>query len=110
MTINPNQTHGLRIRFAANLREHRQTQGLSQEALADLAGLHRTYVSQVERTVTNVSLDNVFKLAQALGVDAHLLFLPRGDEVVGKKGEVKLGGAKHLTPLKVAAKKAGGRR
>jgi len=67
-------------------------------------------VSQVERTVTNVSLDNVFKLAQALGVDAHLLFLPRGDEVVGKKGEVKLGGAKHLTPVKVAAKKAGGRR
>jgi transcriptional regulator with XRE-family HTH domain len=110
MTINTNQTHGLRIRFAANLREHRQTQGLSQEALADLAGLHRTYVSQVERTVTNVSLDNVHKLAQALGVDAYVLFMPRDGEVAGKKGEVKSGGVKGGAAVKVAAKKVGGKR
>lgn len=110
MITHPNQARELRIRFAANLREHRQTQGLSQEALADLAGLHRTYVSQVERTVTNVSLDNVYKLVQALGVDAHLLFLPREGEAMGKKGEVKLGGAKEAEVVETPAKKAGGRR
>lgn len=74
MTTDPKPARELRIRFAANLREQRQKLGLSQEALADLAGLHRTYVSQVERTVTNVSIDNVEKLARALGVDVQALF------------------------------------
>ena len=76
MTTDPKPVRELRIRFAANLREQRQKLGLSQEALADLAGLHRTYVSQVERTVTNVSIDNVEKLAKALGVDVQALFAP----------------------------------
>ncbi len=41
--------------------------------------MHRTYVSQVERTVTNVSLDNIVRLAEALNLDVHLLLLPRSD-------------------------------
>ena len=51
-----------------NLRRLRTTAGLSQEMLADRAGLHRTYVSSVERAQRNVSLENIFRLASALGV------------------------------------------
>jgi transcriptional regulator with XRE-family HTH domain len=42
--------------------------GLSQEGLADLAGMHRTYVSEIERGLRNPSYRNLFKLARALDV------------------------------------------
>ena len=58
-----------RSRLAANLRAIREAQGLSQEKLAEQAGFHRTFVSQVEREKNNISIDNVQKLAQALDVD-----------------------------------------
>ena len=58
-----------RKRLARHLRALRAAQGLSQEALADLAGLHRTYVGSIERSERNVSLDNVERLANSLGVD-----------------------------------------
>lgn len=58
-----------RSRLAKNMRALRARDGLSQEALADLVGLHRTYVGSVERSERNVSLDNVEKLARALNVD-----------------------------------------
>ena len=63
----------LRMRFAANMKRERVSQGLSQEKHAELAGLHRTDVSQVERGVTSISLDNVEKLAAALGRDEESL-------------------------------------
>ncbi len=47
--------------------------GLSQEALADLAELHRTYVGSIERSERNVSLDNIEKLACVLNVDITVL-------------------------------------
>jgi len=52
-----------------NLRRTRVATGLSQEELADRAGLHRTYISSVERGERNVSLETIFLLAQALGVE-----------------------------------------
>ena len=58
-----------RARLARNLRSRRANLGLSQEGLADLAGLHRTYVGSIERQERNVSLDNVEGLAAALGMD-----------------------------------------
>lgn len=58
-----------RARLAKNLRSLRARDGLSQEALADLVNLHRTYVGSIERSERNVSLDNVEKLAGALKVD-----------------------------------------
>lgn len=68
MSASPNQT--LRSLFARNLRAARQAKGLSQEALAELAQLHRTYVSSVERCERNITLDTVERLAKALGVKA----------------------------------------
>lgn len=65
-----------RARLAKNLRSLRAREGLSQEALADLVNLHRTYVGSVERSERNVSLDNVEKLARALNVDISELLSP----------------------------------
>jgi transcriptional regulator with XRE-family HTH domain len=54
--------------FARNLKEIRAKRGLSQEELADIAGLHRTYVGSVERGERNISIDNMERLASALNV------------------------------------------
>lgn len=60
--------------FAANLRRQRKAKGLSQEALADIAGLDRSFVGQVERGERSISLKNIVKLAKALGIEpAELL-------------------------------------
>jgi transcriptional regulator with XRE-family HTH domain len=58
----------VRVRFGRKLRETRLKRGVSQEKLADLAGLHRTYVSSVELGKRNISLVNIERLAAALGV------------------------------------------
>ena len=58
----------LRQIFARNLRRVRAEQALSQEALADLAGIDRTYVSALERQVYSVSLDTIEKLANVLKI------------------------------------------
>lgn len=65
----------LRQIFARNLRRVRTERGLSQEALADLAGIDRTYVSSLERERYSPSLDMVEKLAQVLKIDPHELLL-----------------------------------
>ncbi|WP_196481327.1 helix-turn-helix domain-containing protein [Burkholderia diffusa] len=59
--------------FGLAVRAFRQHAGLSQEALADLAGLHRTYIGGVERGERNVSLLNIHVLAGALGITASEL-------------------------------------
>lgn len=57
-------------KLGANVRHRREDAGLSQEELADLAGLHRTYVGSLERGERNVGLKNIVKLAKALGCTA----------------------------------------
>jgi transcriptional regulator with XRE-family HTH domain len=59
--------------FARNLRIARKVLGLSQEELADIVGLHRTYVGSVERGERNVSIDNMEALAQGVSVDLKAL-------------------------------------
>ena len=54
--------------LAHNLRRLRAHRVISQEELADLAGLHRTYVGSVERSERNISIDNIERLAVALEV------------------------------------------
>lgn len=56
--------------FARNLRQLRKAHGLSQEELAHRADLDRTYVSSLERSVYNASIDVVDRLAVVLGVEA----------------------------------------
>ena len=66
-----------RIRLAANLRAVRASLGISQEELADRAGVDRTFVGSVERRERNISLDNIERLAHALNLDvADLLKKP----------------------------------
>jgi len=56
------------VRFGQKLRELRTQKGLSQEGLAEAAGLHRTYVSSVERGERNVTITTIERLAAALKV------------------------------------------
>jgi len=55
-------------RFGHRLREVRGGRKISQERLANLAGLHRTYISSVERGERNVTIETVQKLAESLEV------------------------------------------
>lgn len=59
-----------------NVRRLRKAQGLSQERLAEVAEFHRTYVSQLERCVTNITINGLERFAEALAVDISELLRP----------------------------------
>ena len=56
------------VKFGNGVREERQKQKLSQEELAEKAGVHRTYIGMIERAEKNITLTNIEKIAKALGV------------------------------------------
>ena len=62
------------LSFGIRIRTLRKARGLSQEARADLAGLDRSYVGGIERGERNVSLVNIKKLSDALGISVEELF------------------------------------
>lgn len=66
----------LRRVVAANVRRLRKADGLSQEAFADVCGLHRTYVGAIERAERNVSIDNIERMASALRIAGWELLKP----------------------------------
>lgn len=61
--------------FAVNVRYYRNKCGYSQEYLAELAGLHRTYISAVERERRNISIENIQHIAEALNIEPYLLLM-----------------------------------
>lgn len=60
--------------FAKRVRELRNERGWSQDHLADIAGLHRTYIGTIERAEQSIGLDNIEKIAKALKVSIAELF------------------------------------
>lgn len=66
--------------FGTNLRKYREKLGVSQEKFADMCGLHRTYISDIERFQRSISLNNVQKIADALGVETYKLFIEKEPE------------------------------
>jgi transcriptional regulator with XRE-family HTH domain len=65
-----------KVAFGRRIRALRKDRGYSQELLAEIAGLHRTYVGGVERGERNVSLTNIWRIADALRVHPSELFVP----------------------------------
>lgn len=72
-SIDPDQLLKL---FADNMRRIRKSKDLSQEALADLCDLDRTYISGIERKRRNLSIRNIQRIAEALEVDPRALLDP----------------------------------
>jgi transcriptional regulator with XRE-family HTH domain len=64
------------VALGREIRALRLAQGLSQEELADRAGLHRNYIGGIERGERNVGVKAIFALARGLGVEPHRLFIP----------------------------------
>lgn len=64
----------IKIKFGKHLRKLREDKGWTQEELADKAGMHFTYIGQIERGIRNPFLVNLHKLAKALKISAKELF------------------------------------
>jgi transcriptional regulator with XRE-family HTH domain len=60
----------------ANLRAYRKARGLSQEAFADVIGVHRTYMGGIERGERNLTLRSLERIADRIGVDPLELLAP----------------------------------
>ena len=61
------------IKFGEKVREKRTALNLSQEELAERAGVHRTYVGMIERAEKNITLENIEKICKALKTPLHKL-------------------------------------
>ena len=59
--------------FGTKVKRHRQALGISQEAFAEKCGLHRTYISAIECFRRSISLENIQRIADALGIEPYRL-------------------------------------
>ena len=71
----------LQRRVGTNMRAIRDAKGLSQEAFADMLGVHRTYMGGLERGERNLTLKTVERLAERLEVDVEMLICPSRSRV-----------------------------
>lgn len=62
------------LKFGSRVRSERKKRGLSQEKLASLAGVHRTYIGMIERAEKNITLENIQKISKALKISVRDLF------------------------------------
>lgn len=69
-----NTDKNILVSFGIRVKELRKEKELSQEELAHLAGLHRTYIGMIERAEKNITLNNIEKIANALETDITELF------------------------------------
>lgn len=72
MSIKPSECNLVAV-FASNVKKHRLALGLSQEELADRVGVHRTYIGMLERCEKNVTIYNIERVAEALGIEPFTL-------------------------------------
>lgn len=71
------ETSQLVLVFARNVKTHRQQLGLSQEELAERAGVHRTYIGMLERAEKNVTIYNIERIARALEIAPYQLLISK---------------------------------
>ena len=64
---------GIKKQLGQSVREHRLKAGISQEKLAELTGLHRTYISDIECGTRNVAIINIVRIAEALSSHPSVL-------------------------------------
>ena len=64
----------IKIKFGLRLRQLRKEKGISQEELMAATGIHRTYLSEVERGIRNISIVNIEKISLALNIDVMEMF------------------------------------
>jgi len=83
------------LAFGRRVRELRQEQGFSQESFADKCGVHRTFMGTIERGESNLSFQNIVKVAETLGVSLSVLFTDL-ESAVRKRG----GAAPAVSPKK----------
>ncbi len=67
--------------FGSNVKYYRQVVGLSQEALAEKCGMHRTYISAIECFRRSISLENIQRIADALAIEPYKLFIENREEI-----------------------------
>lgn len=65
----------INIRFGKKVQEERLKLGLSQEALGEKAGVHRTYIGMIERAEKNITLESIEKIANALNIEISQFFI-----------------------------------
>jgi len=65
--------------FGTNVRKYRTAMNVSQEKFAEVCGLHRTYISDIECFRRSIALENIQKIADALGIETYKLFLEDAD-------------------------------